>query len=166
MGYSIAEINQMNQATFITTLGAIFENTPEIAEKTWHHRPFVDITDLHQKMINTMNAMTPAAKLALIQAHPDLGSKVKMAAASVQEQSSAGLDRLTPEEFEHFQALNQQYRDRFNFPFIIAVKNHTKTTILEAFIQRLAHPKDLEMQQALTEIAEIARFRLLLVLSS
>jgi 2-oxo-4-hydroxy-4-carboxy-5-ureidoimidazoline decarboxylase len=161
MGFTIAAINQMPQPSFVTTLGAIFENTPEIAQQTWHHRPFSNVADLHQQMVNTMNAMDFAAQLALIQAHPDLGSKTKMADASSQEQAGVGLDRLNPEEFAQFQILNQQYVDRFGFPFIIAVKNQTKTSILEAFIRRLDHEKDAEMQQALTEIAEIARLRLM-----
>ena len=166
MGYTIAEINQMNQTSFVAALGEVFENTPAIAERTWHHQPFGNVSDLHQHLINTMNAMSCAEKLALVQAHPSLGSKVKMADASVQEQAGAGLDQLTPSEFEQFQTLNQHYITRFGFPFIIAVKNHTKITILEAFNQRLAQAKDGEMPQALAEIAEIARFRLLLIFSS
>ena len=104
--------------------------------------------------------MTEAEKLALIQAHPDLGSKAKMAEASVSEQAGAGLDRLSVEEFDRFQSLNQSYREKFSFPFIVAVKKHTKNSILEAFKQRLDNSIETEMQQAVAEICEIARFRL------
>jgi len=97
----------------------------------------------------------------LIRAHPDLGSKAKMADASVQEQAGAGLDRLTPEEFDRFQTLNAAYQERFGFPFVIAVRNHTKESILEAFDRRLENPSDTEIDQALEEITQIAEFRLL-----
>jgi 2-oxo-4-hydroxy-4-carboxy-5-ureidoimidazoline decarboxylase len=111
-------------------------------------------------MIIAVNNLSEAAKLALICAHPDLGSKTKMAQDSTEEQSALGLDQLTPTEYEQFQNLNQEYKNKFNFPFIIAVKNHTKNSILQAFLQRLNNSFETEKQQALTEIQTIARFRL------
>ncbi len=161
MAYSIADLNQMNQESFVAALGAVFEDTPTIAQETWNARPFADVDDLHQKMVKVVNEMTSLEKLNLIKAHPDLGSRARMAEASVKEQAGAGLDRLSPEEYERFHNLNQAYKTKFGFPFIIAVKNHTKTSILAAFDQRLTNSKDAEMQQAITEITQIARFRLL-----
>lgn len=160
MPYSIDELNQMSQEAFVGALGAVFEDTPEIAQQVWNHRPFIDVADLHQKMVALVNALTPQEQLALIQAHPDLGSRAKMAAASVQEQAGVGLDQLSFKEYEQFQLLNQAYKDKFDFPFIIAVKNHTKASILEAFKQRLQNSAHHERQQALTEIIQIAQFRL------
>lgn len=84
-----------------------------------------------------------------------------MAEASVKEQAGVGLDRLSSEEYESFQLLNQAYKNKFGFPFIVAVKNHTKTSILAAFEQRLANPEDVEVAQAIAEIVQIAKFRLL-----
>jgi 2-oxo-4-hydroxy-4-carboxy-5-ureidoimidazoline decarboxylase len=161
MAYTIAQLNRMGQEEFVEALGAIFEETPAIAEQTWHRKPFADFTDLYQKMITIVNAMTQPQQLDLIRSHPDLGSKTKMAEASVQEQSGLGLDRLTPDEYAHFQERNQSYKARFGFPFIVAVKNHTKSSILEAFDQRLQNSFETEIAQALTEISEIARFRLI-----
>ncbi|MGB3264669.1 MAG: 2-oxo-4-hydroxy-4-carboxy-5-ureidoimidazoline decarboxylase [Microcoleus sp.] len=160
MQYSLVELNQMGSEEFTEALGAIFEHTPAIARNTWDDRPFSSTADLYAKMVTVVSAMTPAQKLALIQAHPDLGSKAKMAEASVSEQAGAGLDRLSVEEFDRFQFLNGEYRKKFGFPFIVAVKNHTKTSILEAFKQRLDNSPETEMQQALAEICEIARLRL------
>lgn len=160
MPYSLSELNQLNQPAFIEALGAVFESTPAIAGRTWYYRPFADLTDLHQQMVGVVNAMSQEEKLALIRAHPDLGSRAKMAEASVKEQAGAGLDRLTPAEYERFQSLNQAYQEKFAFPFIIAVKNHTKDSILAAFDRRLQNPINTELQQALIEIAQIARFRL------
>jgi 2-oxo-4-hydroxy-4-carboxy-5-ureidoimidazoline decarboxylase len=158
--YSIAQLNQLSQTEFVVALGAIFEDTPAIAHQVWNQRPFKDVSDLHQKMMAIVNDMSQTEQLILIKAHPDLGSKTKMAEASVQEQSGVGLDRLTPQEYNQFQTLNQAYKNRFGFPFIVAVKNHTKQSILEAFDRRLHHSLELEITQALTEIFEIARFRL------
>ena len=161
MVYSLADLNQMHQDAFVAALGAVFEATPEVARQTWHVRPFASRDDLHQKMTAVVNQMSEAEKLALISAHPDLGSRAKMAVASVKEQAGVGLDRLSPEEYDRFHTLNETYKTRFGFPFIIAVKNHTKTSILAAFEQRLANSKAAEMQQAITEITQIARFRLM-----
>jgi 2-oxo-4-hydroxy-4-carboxy-5-ureidoimidazoline decarboxylase len=161
MVYSIAQLNSLDQAAFVAALGAVFEDTPAIADQAWTARPFADAADLHQKMVAVVNAMPVSDQLALIQAHPDLGSRAKMADASVQEQAGAGLDRLSAEDYQQFQVLNQAYKTKFGFPFIIAVKNHTKTDILQAFEQRLQNTGDRERQQALTEIFQIAQFRIL-----
>ncbi|UBF23774.1 2-oxo-4-hydroxy-4-carboxy-5-ureidoimidazoline decarboxylase [Kovacikia minuta CCNUW1] len=161
MPYSIAELNQLDRDAFVAALGAVFEDMPAIAHQAWEKRPFADVNQLHQAMVHGVRAMSQESQLALIQAHPDLGSKAKMAAASVQEQAGVGLDRLTTEEFERFQRLNQTYKGKFGFPFIIAVKNHTKTSILEAFDRRLQNDIETEITQALAEIAQIAHFRLM-----
>ena len=161
MPYLIAQINQMSQEEFVAVLGSVFEETPTIAQQTWLHRPFSDRADLHQKMVSIVEAMSQEDQLALIQAHPDLGSKAKMAEASVQEQAGAGLDRLSPAKYDRFCTLNQAYKDKFGFPFIIAVKNHTQESILATFEHRLANSVDAERAQALIEIAQIAGFRLM-----
>ncbi len=160
MVYSLTEINQMPQLEFVQALGAIFEDTPAIAVQAWQQRPFPSVDALHQTMVAIVEAMAPAAQLALIQAHPDLGSRLAMAPASVQEQTGVGLTQLTPEEYDRFYTLNQAYRAKFGFPFIIAVRNHTKASILQAFEHRLQQSISTEKTQALQEIYQIARFRL------
>lgn len=160
MSYSIAELNQMSQDEFVAVLGAIFEETPVVAHQAWEKRPFADMVDLYQRMVDVVQAMSKEEQLALIRVHPELGSKVKMAEASVQEQSGIGLDRLTSAEYERFQILNSMYRKKFGFPFIIAVKNHTKDSILAAFENRLENTVDQEIEQAIAEISQIAQFRL------
>ncbi|MEO0539662.1 MAG: 2-oxo-4-hydroxy-4-carboxy-5-ureidoimidazoline decarboxylase [Cyanobacteria bacterium P01_A01_bin.105] len=157
---NIETVNQMSQAEFVAQFGAVFEETPAIAHHTWTHRPFSSRAALYRSMVATLKALSPDAQLALIQAHPDLGSRAKMAEASVQEQSGAGLHQLTAAEYERFQTLNAAYKDQFGFPFILAVKGHTLSTILAAFEARLQHDLAQEKAQALAEIAEIARFRL------
>ena len=161
MVYAIAQLNQMSQSEFTESLARIFEDSPWVAEKTWQKRPFKDINSLHQAMVETVEESALSDKLNLICAHPDLATKTKMAEASVKEQAGVGLDRLNLAEYNQFQQLNQAYKDKFAFPFIVAVKNHTKESILEAFEQRLENSLETEREQALIEIAKIARFRLL-----
>lgn len=160
MPYTLDQLNTMTEAEFIRAIGPAFEDTPSIAAQVWPQRPFASVADLHQRMVAIAQALSPAAKLALIQAHPDLGTRVAMAEASVAEQSQAGLTSLTPEEYSQFQTLNQQYKATFGFPFILAVAGHTKTSILENFAQRLNQPADVEIKTALQEIETIARLRL------
>ena len=157
---TLTALNQMDQERFTQVLGEIFEHTPAIAHQTWPDRPFSSVQALHQAMVTAMQALSTEEQLNLIRAHPDLGTKAKMTDSSVQEQASAGLDHLSPEEFATFATLNQAYRDQFQFPFIVAVKEHTKTSILEAFRQRLTHDFDTERRTALTEIAKITGYRL------
>lgn len=165
MSYAIAQLNQMSQAEFVAVLGAIFEETPVIAHQAWEKRPFVDVTDLHQQMVAVVKAMSREQKLRLIRVHPDLGSKAKMAEASVQEQLGVGLNRLTAAEYERLQILNSRYKEKFDFPFIVAVKNHTKDSILTAFEHRLENTQDQELEQAIAEISQIAQFRLLAIVN-
>lgn len=160
MAYSIAALNHMSQPEFVAALGAVFEDTPAIAAQAWQHRPFASRADLHQKMAAIVAALSPDQQLALIRVHPDLGSKAQMAAASVQEQAGVGLDRLSADEFERFHRLNQAYKAKFGFPFIVAVKNHTKDSILQAFEQRLPNSLEGEREKAIAEISQIAYFRL------
>ncbi|WP_035991973.1 2-oxo-4-hydroxy-4-carboxy-5-ureidoimidazoline decarboxylase [Leptolyngbya sp. KIOST-1] len=160
MPYTLDQLNAMTEADFVVALGPAFEDTPAIAAQVWPQRPFSSVADLHQRMVHIVQAMAPADQLALIRAHPDLGTRVAMAEASVAEQTKAGLSNLSPEEYHQFQTLNQQYKGQFGFPFILAVAGHTKTTVLENFIKRLRNSSDVEVTTALREIEKIALFRL------
>lgn len=158
--YAIAQLNQMSQAEFTNTLGEIWEETPKIAEQAWQSKPFVDVEVLYQAMVVVVNNMSESERLALIKAHPDLGSKAKMPDASVQEQAGVGLNNLSESEYQYFQLLNQAYQDKFGFPFIVAVKEHTKESILENFKCRLNNNQEQEKQEAIAEISKIAWLRL------
>lgn len=115
--YTIAQLNQMTQSEFTEALGEIWEETPEIAQQAWRSKPFADLEALHQAMGAVVNSMSESEQIKLIKAHPDLGSKAEMADASVQEQAGAGLDRLSESEYQRFQSLNQDYKDKFDFPY-------------------------------------------------
>lgn len=103
-------------------------------------------------------------KLKLIRAHPDLAGKAAIAGELTQEssdeQKSAGIDRCTPGEYDRFQSLNAEYKSRFGFPFVMAVRNSNRGEILEAFARRLENDSDAELAIAIAEIHKIARMRL------
>src|SRR5262245_11299570 len=154
----------MSLVDFVGALGGVFERSPWVAERTWPARPFGDVETLHRAMTDVVRRAAPEERLALLRAHPDLAGKVaragELTASSRAEQSSAGLDRLTDGEHERFQGLNAAYRERYGFPFIIAVRRHTKASILSAFESRLPHSRERELETALGEVYTITRLRL------
>ena len=161
---SLATLNAMSREAFGQALDGVFEHSPWVAERTWSWRPFSSVEALHAAMTAVVRQSPRADQLALLRAHPDLGGKAAragaMTAASVGEQSSAGLDRLSDEEYERFGRLNAAYREKFGFPFIIAVRKHDKAAILAAFQRRLGHTVEQEMEAALAQVFDITRLRL------
>jgi 2-oxo-4-hydroxy-4-carboxy-5-ureidoimidazoline decarboxylase len=161
---TIEALNRMSQTAFVETLGGVFEHSSWVAERAWAARPFAGIDALHRAMVDAVRSATPASLIALLSAHPDLAGKAAragaMTASSHAEQSSAGLDRLTEAEYERFHGLNTAYRERFGFPFIIAVRRHDKASILAAFETRLGHSREQEIDVALDQVVDITRMRL------
>jgi 2-oxo-4-hydroxy-4-carboxy-5-ureidoimidazoline decarboxylase len=157
---TIQAINTLTREQFVEQVGWVFEHSPWVAEHAWAKRPFADLGALHAAMQAAVELATHGEQLALLRAHPDLGSKARMSTASTSEQSGAGLDRLTAHEYESLQKLNTAYRDKFGFPFLYAVKGSTKYDILRALEQRLNETPDREFRQALTQVYRIALFRL------
>jgi 2-oxo-4-hydroxy-4-carboxy-5-ureidoimidazoline decarboxylase len=157
---TIAELNAYGWMAFVTALGWIFEDAPWVAERAWDRRPFGSLDDLHAAMVQVVGQATEAEQLALLRAHPDLGTRARVGAASAGEQRGAGLDRLTQDEFVRLQRLNDEYRSRFGFPFLFAVKGSTKDEVLAALEARGRAPRDAEFAEALRQVYKIARFRL------
>ena len=161
---NLQDLDAFDCVSFTHALGAIFEHSPWIAERAWNRRPFADTDHLMAAMLAVVEVASDDEKIALIRAHPDLAGKAARAGAltehSTAEQAGAGLDRLSDEEFRRFHRLNNAYKSRFGFPFVIAVRGHTRQTILAAFDQRLTNDRASEMAEALRNIGLIARFRL------
>jgi len=134
-------LNATTQTEFVEALGGVFEYSPWVAEEAWSARPFADVDALHEAMMRVVRDRNTEGKIALLRAHPELAGRVaragEMTRDSVAEQSSAGLDRMTEAEFARFDHLNTAYREKFGFPFIIAVRNHNKESILDGFTSRL-----------------------------
>ena len=158
--------SRMDRMIFVELFGDIFEHSPWIAERTYDAGLTTgqDTTEgLHAAMVNALSEASRQQKLALINAHPDLAGRLKLADLTVDsrgEQSSAGLDSLTSEERDRFLKLNDAYRQKFGFPFIMAVKGRSKDEILAAFEERLEHETDQEFETALVQIELIALLRL------
>ncbi|KAB8138213.1 2-oxo-4-hydroxy-4-carboxy-5-ureidoimidazoline decarboxylase [Gracilibacillus oryzae] len=156
----VNDLNKMDETEFVDQLGSIFEQSPWIAQKALRYRPYTSLEDLYQRMCEIVHNATEAEKLELIRSHPNLGERVKMSQESVNEQTSAGLKNLTKEEYDNFHLLNQRYIDKFQFPFIFAVKGKKKTDIMQAMLLRVEEEETKEFQTALSEIFKIAKFRL------
>ena len=161
---TLQQINTLDHERFVTALGSLFEGLPWIVRQAWQARPFTSLTDLHQALCEVMYHASSEQQVALIQAHPDLVGRAALAGTltpeSTSEQASAGLDRLSPDEIATFTRLNQTYRDRFGFPFVICARENKKESILTGFMARLQHSRDQEVETALGEIAKIGWYRL------
>lgn len=157
---TIGELNRLDRAAFVEAVGWTFEDSPWVAERAFDARPFADLDALHAAMTEQVEHATFAECLALLQAHPDLGTRASLSPASTEEQAGAGLDTLTPGEFEQLHRLNAAYRNRFRFPFLLAVKGSTKQDVLRALQARIESSPEDEYREALRQVSRIARFRL------
>jgi len=160
----MAPINAMDRTAFVQKFGGIFENSPWVAEKAWEKRPFASLDEMHAAMVAVVKYATAPMQLILLQSHPDLAGKEAqagtMTASSVAEQASAGLNALSHEEMVQISDLNAAYKKRFGFPFIIAVRMHTKEGILFEFNRRLKNETQTEFANDLENVYIITRLRL------
>jgi 2-oxo-4-hydroxy-4-carboxy-5-ureidoimidazoline decarboxylase len=157
---TLEDVNGLSREAFTAALGWIFEDSPWVAERAWSARPFDSVNALHNAMTGVVREASREEQLALLRAHPDLGTRTQMSAASAAEQTGSGLDRLTPAELERLRGLNAVYRERFGFPFLYAVKGSTERDILSALARRVENTQEEEFRQALWEVGRIAWFRL------
>lgn len=161
---SVKEANVMNREEFVERFGGLYEHSHWVAEGASEERPFEDFGEMRRAFERVVNGASEEKKLSLIRAHPDLAGKAAVAGdltdESSREQSSAGLDRLSPEEFERFTRMNRAYRKKFEIPMVVCVREHTKASILENAEARLSNERDEEIQTALGEIHKIAGLRL------
>jgi OHCU decarboxylase len=148
----------------VERFGPLFEHSPWVAQDAWSDRPFADADELFEALRSAMYSAPRTRQLALIRAHPDLAGRAAIEGtltdSSTREQAVAGLDRLTPDEYQAFTGMNAAYRERFGFPFVVCAREHTKESILRVASERLTNGEDEEIRVALEEIAKIARLRL------
>lgn len=157
----------MMEAEFVAAFGGIYEHSPWVARQTFRDgagEHLDSVEGLAAALAAAVDAADQAARLTLIRAHPDLAGRAavrgELEEASTREQAGAGIDQCTPEEYQRFQSLNQAYRDKFGFPFVMAVKGSDRHAILAAFAERLGNDPAAEFERAIGEIHRIARFRL------
>ncbi|MCF8533803.1 MAG: 2-oxo-4-hydroxy-4-carboxy-5-ureidoimidazoline decarboxylase [Reyranella sp.] len=163
MTVSLADLNRMTPPNFAAAIGETFELAPWVAEAAWAKRPFASVTALHDAMIGVVRAAPRERQLEFLRGHPDLAGKAARAGTitddSRGEQSSVGLDSLGEEDFTRFHSLNDAYKAKFGFPFIVCVRRHTRDSILLQFERRLGHDAATEFAAALLEIFYITRLR-------
>ena len=159
--------SQASREQFVARYGGIFEHSPMIADRAYDLElgPAHDCAaGLHSALCRVFRTATPAERLAVLTSHPDLAGKLaaakRLTEASTQEQASAALDALTDAERSQFQRLNATYTAKHRFPFIIAVRDHDKASILAAFAARIENPTDVEFIHACTQVERIAFWRL------
>jgi 2-oxo-4-hydroxy-4-carboxy-5-ureidoimidazoline decarboxylase len=153
-----------DREAFVASYGPLFEHSPWVAEAAYANGPYADRDALLEGFVAVLDAAPKERQVALVRAHPDLAGKAAIEGTltedSQREQASAGLDRLSPEEFEAFTRANAAYHERFDLPFVICVRDHDKESILAAAEARLHNDYETELRTALGEIARIAHHRL------
>src|SRR5579864_3998037 len=161
---TLDELNTCAQRDFVAALANIFEYSPWVAEPAFAARPFAGVNALFAAMKTAVEQAPQELQLKLIKAQPDLADKTKRAARltaeSTAEQSSVGLDRLSDAEYEAFARVNNAYRAKFGFPYIVCVRRHTKDSILDDFERRLPNDAATETATSIVEICRIAALRL------
>lgn len=165
MKTNLGQLNDSDREQFVAVCGPLFERSPWIAQRTWDRRPFASIAALHEELVRTMRAACADEQMKLIASHPDLVGRLaregRLTRESSTEQAAAGLTQLTDTEIADFERYNAAYREKFGFPFVICARENKKDAILASFPVRLNHTRQQEIDAALTEIAKIARLRLL-----
>jgi len=157
------KIEKLSETEFIEVFGNIFENASWIAKKLYEQKPFKNFQDLSKKMISIFEAADDQNKLKILNSHPDLADKTKIGLLtpdSNKEQNSAELDQCTDEEFNQFKNLNSEYKNKFGFPFILAVKGKKRSEILLNFKKRVLSDKKTEFDEGVVQVIQIANLRL------
>ena len=157
---SIDTFNKLDKSEFLSTFGNVFEKTEWIAEKCYDSKPYNNVQELVNKMMEVFENSIKEKHLEILNSHPDLAVKKKLTRESENEQANANLNQCTNEEFEEFNRLNEKYKKKFGFPFIIAVKGKNKNEILKIFRQRITNNINLEFEEAKKQVKKIASFRL------
>ena len=157
---SIDNINNLNKSDFLTIFGNVFEKTDWIAEKVFGLKPFKDFEDFSSKIFDLYDSSQKKNILLILNSHPELAVAKKLTMESKSEQAGAKLNDCSAEEFEEFKKLNLEYKNKFGFPFIIAVKGKNKNEILNNFRQRILNDIESEFEEAKNQVKKIATFRL------
>ena len=157
---SLDKVNKLSKSDFISIFGNVFEKTDWIAEKAYALKPFNNFQELFSKMMEIFENSKKERHLEILNAHPDLAIEKKLTEDSKNEQKNASLNQCTNEEFVEFRKLNNEYKKKFGFPFIIAVKGKNKSEILDNFRKRTNNKINLEFKEAKEQVKKIANSRL------
>ena len=157
---TIDNINDLNKSDFLSIFGNVFEKTESVAMEAFELKPFKNFEDIVFKMLDIYENYEKNKILEILNAHPELAVAKKMTSESISEQASAKLNQCSNDEYEEFKKLNIEYKKKFNFPFIIAVKGKYKNEILNKFKERINNSLEEEFLEAKNQVKKIATFRL------
>ena len=157
---SLEKINNLNKSDFLTIFGNVFEKSEWISEKVFDLRPFKNFEDLFSKIIGIYENSDKKIILKILNSHPELAVEKKLTMNSKNEQKNANLNECTNDEYNEFKKLNIEYKKKFDFPFIIAVKGKNKDEILNYFRERIKNSLDEEFLEAKKQVKKISTFRL------
>ena len=161
MAYVLDALNELDRESFTRALGWVCEHSPWVVDRAWECRPFTSLDELHAALVDVIRRAPREEQLELLRAHPELAAdRVTLTEASAREQAEAGLTRLDAGQAARFVQLNRRYRDRFGFPFIIAVRGLGPDQILAALERRLVREPEEEFLAGLNQLARIIRLRL------
>ena len=157
---SIDKVNELSKSDFISIFGNVFDKTEWIAQKSYDSKPYKNFEELFSKMVEIFENSNKESHIKILNAHPDLAIEKRLTEDSKNEQQNASLNQCTNEEFLEFKKLNEEYKKKFGFPFITAVKGKNKEEILNSFRQRITNNINLEFEEAKKQVKKIASFRL------
>ena len=157
---TLEKINNLDKPDFLTIFGNVFEKSEWISEKVFDLRPFKNFEDLFYKIIGIYENSDKEIILKILNSHPELAVGKKLTKNSKTEQKNANLHECTNKEYNEFKKLNTEYKKKFDFPFIIAVKGKSKNEILSYFRVRIKNLLDEEFLEAKKQVKKIATFRL------
>ena len=159
----INKINNLSQIKFNEIFANIFEKTKWIAERLYNQKPFNSFEDLCSKILEIFKTTSKENQLKIIRTHPDLADKTKISLLNIDsrtEQNRAELNQCSEKEFREFKNLNNEYKKKFGFPFILAVEDKNKAEILNKFKKRILNSTDDEFKEAISQVCKIANLRL------
>ena len=157
---SIEKFNKLSKTEFISVFGNIFEKTEWIAEKCYESKPYNNLDELVLKMMKIFENIEKERHLEILNSHPNLAVEKKLTEDSKNEQKEASLNQCSEDEIREFEKLNKEYKKKFAFPFIIAVKGKNKEEILNNFRSRINNEIKIEFEEAKKQVKNIASFRL------
>ena len=157
---TIEKVNKLNKSDFLSIFGNVFEKTEWIAEEVFNYLPYESFEELFLKFIKIYDESDKESIVKILNSHPELVVEKKLTSESKKEQKNAGLNECSEEEFQEFKELNLNYKKKFGFPFIIAVKGKNKSDILNNFRIRLDHSENDEFIEAKKQVKKIASIRL------
>ena len=155
---TIDNINDLNKSDFLLVFGNVFEKTESVALEAFNSKPFKNFEDIMFKMLNIYESYEKNKILEILNAHPELAVAKKMTSESISEQASAKLNECSNDEYKEFKKLNSEYKEKFNFPFIIAVKGKNKNEILNNFRQRISNNINDEFLEAKKQVKKNCNF--------